>query len=262
MEKLIKHPRRTACDWLAAPRPRDRPRRETLSFRWFSGARVMNNSFRSCRQLWLAGSIPVRAIALTNYTALYVFGHSRDACRGPAGQIPNGPMARLLSTNLGFPYQSQNNRAVGGRQLANPGAGPESMSAPAMPGALFVVGYHSDFFGLLRQQTTCLEQCRPSCRAQLVQRRRRCYPKGHGRWWHQPGRFNRFLRRAISGNLRSGKTIEANAAYKTARDRLAFDYPDLRLVPIDGFGFGEVLERTISTTVSPESTLAPQKIRS
>lgn len=203
--------------------------------------------------LWLAGlTHSTGQSPATNYTALYVFGHSRDATAGGPywqGRFSNGPMwPELLSTNLGFAFQPQNNLAVGGATSSQILGQVRSLSAPANAGtALFMVevGFW-DYPGILSSpnNVTWSNATRVAVlnwSNSVVE----CYRKG-ARTVVAPNLidFNRFpaCAPAITNPAYvRGKTIEANAAYQAARDRLAFDYPDLRLVPIDEFGFGDVL---------------------
>jgi len=203
--------------------------------------------------LWLAGSMHSSGQSpFTNFTALYVFGHSRDATAGGPywqGRFSNGPMwPEVLSTNLGFPYQPQNNRAVGGATSSQILAQVRSLSAPTNAGAvLFMVEVgHIDFFGLL--QTTNNVTWSNATRVAVVNWSNsvvECYGKGARTVvalnMIDLNRYPVHARVITNPAYVRGKTVEANAAYKAARDRLAFDYPDLRLVPIDEFGFGDIL---------------------
>lgn len=234
----------------------ERSRKEILSpFAGFPGVQgVMNKHIPLLvAGLWLAGSMPSSGQSpVTNYTALYVFGHSRDATAGGPywqGRFSNGPMwPELLSTNLGFPYQPQNNRAVGGATSSQILAQVRSLSAPTNAGAaLFMVEVgHMDFFGLL--QTTNNVTWSNATRVAVLNWSNsvaECYWKGARTvvalnmidFYRYPAHARTITNPAYV----RGKAIEANAAYKAARDRLTFDYPDLRLVPIDEFGFGDVL---------------------
>jgi phospholipase/lecithinase/hemolysin len=203
--------------------------------------------------LWLAGSTLCSGQSgLTNFTALYVFGDSFAATAGGpycGGKWSNGPMwPEFLSTNLGFAYQAQNNRAVGAATSTQVLAQVGSLPAPANAGsALFVVCLGYNDFGPSWPITSDPTWSNVTRVAVLNWSNSvaTCYEKG--------ARtavalnfidFNVFpgLARAVPDRAYARrKTIEANAALRAAREGLRLNYPDLRLVTIDHFGAGDLL---------------------